>query len=282
MKLNYSVPDEIKLLLSRTLLNSSEKVESVYAELFSFQDKLMMAGTIQNEEPNKALLSLDNFSDDFSYVKNLKESITDVGIDFPLTISKDSTKPLIMIVAMDPLRHLKNAKDIGYWVPFSILNNIEKEVKYSEVQNLSFFHELLNHYQIYLTDIFKVFYYNGKIKSNQDENFTNKLKIHAEILQEEIRITQPVAILTLGIKSQNALHKAFVNNLQLLDKNNSTIQIEESLLPVLSMPHISNANNAAKKKFIDNPLYNNIPGQRNIKYAGIIHSMLSNLILNKP
>lgn len=281
MKLNYSVPAEIKLLLSRKLLNSNKTIESVYAELLSYPEKLLMAGAIQEEETNKALLSLDNFSDDFSYVKNLKGRITDVGIDFPLTISKDSTKPLIMIVAMDPLRNLKNAKDIGYWVPFSILNNIEKEVKYSEVQNLSFFHELLKHYQIYLTDIFKVFYYIEKNKSNQDKNFTNKLTIHADILQEEIRITQPVAILTLGVKSQNALHQAFVNKLQCLDKNNSTIQIQESFLPVLSMPHISNANNAAKKKFIDNPHYNNIPGQRNIKYAGIIHSMLSNLIQNK-
>jgi len=282
MKLNYSVPAEIKMLLSRKLLHSNKTIESVYADLFSHPEKLLRVGEIQAEEKNKALLSLDDFSNDFSYIKNLKERITDVGIDFPLTISKDSTKPLIMIVAMDPLRHLKNERDIGYWVPFSILNDIEKEAKYSEVENLSFFHELLNHYQIYLTDIFKVFYYNGKIKSNKDNIFTTKLTIHADLLQEEIRITQPVAILTLGVKSQNALHKAFASNLQRFDKNNSTIQFQESLLPVLSMPHISNANNAAKKKFIDNPLYNSIPGQRNIKYAGIIHSMLSNLILNKP
>lgn len=270
------------MLLSRKLLNSKNTIESVYTELLSYPEKQLMANTIQEEATNKSLVDLDNFSDDFSYVKNLKEKITDIGIDFPLIISKDSTKPLIMIVAMDPLRHFNNAKDIGYWVPFSILNDIENEVKYSEAQNLSFFHELLNNYQIYLTDIFKIFYYNGKTKSNQDKNFTNKLTIHADILQEEIRITQPAAILTLGVKSQNALLQAFVNKFQRLDKNNSTIQIQKSFLPVLSMPHISNANNAAKKKFIDNPLYNNIPGQRNIKYAGIIHSMLSNLIHNKP
>lgn len=281
MKLNYSVPAEIKMLLGRKLLNSAKTIESVYDELLSYPEKMLIGNTIQKEETNKALLSLDNFSEDFSYVKNLKERITDVGIDFPLTISKDSTKPLIMIVAMDPLRHLNSAKDIAYWVPFSILNNIEKEVKYSEVQNLSFFHELLKEYQIYLTDIYKVFYYNGSTKSNQDRNFTSKLTIHSEILMEEIQITQPAAILTLGVKSQLALHKAFITEVQYLDKNNSIIQFEKTLLPVLSMPHISNANNAAKKNFIDNPLYKDIPGQRNVKYAGIVRSMLSRLIQQK-
>lgn len=244
---------------------------------------------------------------------NERHTALSFATDLPIYLECSSKKnaPTVMVCAMDALPPVPNEenlskhiayknrnkgsllKQVGFWAPFSLIDN-------NTDANAEFFSEILKHYNIYVTDIFKLFFYIEKNKKDKKGNTvfskSNALKTyrglpaHAEILQKEIKIISPSVILTLGNNAGNALLNLYDKKLNIWSENTSfgglqinTIQpsIEkEEMLNVISIPHISGAANASKSLILKNKHWENIPGQHIVKYANIVIEALNQFILH--
>lgn len=179
---------------------------------------------------------------------------------------------------MDPLRNdtvdKKASNEIGFWVPFSIINNPAGQTKHSEKENLAFFHTLLDTYDLYVTDIFKLFYRQENRVSNTISEF-RKLPVHCTILDAEIQIVNPSVILTLGNNARDA-----ISEILSLPKPKWTDEIYKTKtkrgIEVVMVPHISGAANGSKAPILKNTAYADVSGKNNVKYAQIIVKTLNN------
>lgn len=258
------VPEAIKCALRGRLLNETYNIDAIYDIFQDYfnQQFTDLAGKFQSY-PGLALSDLGRA---FSLISS--KEIRTGGIDFPLMLRKGSSRPVLMVCAMDPLRADDGRgpnTDLSYWVPFSIIKNPQKEKKYSERENLIFFHTLLNQMDLYVTDIYKLFYREGEAISNSKREFTS-LPVHKELLYDEIGIVKPDAILTLGTKARDAVCSIF--ELQIptwTDEVFSTYT--KNCVKLVMVPHISGAANGAKVGIINNPAYGEISGSGNRKYA---------------
>lgn len=259
---------EIQTLLSNSLLTSADAIEDAYRWLhdyFAFQYQLK-----KDYKESNVLMDKSMLSSSFDMIKN--NPVRTIGIDFPVLLSKGDNRPTMMICAMDPLRHDtvdKNpSHEIQYWVPFSIINNPDKKTKHSEKENLAFFHTLLNTYDLYVTDIYKLFYRHENKVSNSIKAF-KALPAHRTILDAEIQIVQPSAILTLGNNAKDAICNLFG-----LAKPGWTDEINKtktrSGIEVVMVPHISGAANGTKAPILNNPAYADVSGKNSERYAEII------------
>lgn len=270
--LEVIVDKKIKQLLAEDLLSNQKDVDEVYNWIHHyFNNEFFDSPPKPSEEPK---LRLNDLSNSFASLNN--QDIRTIGIDFPIKLSKGKNRPTLMVCAMDPLRYESESKnpstEIGPWVPFSIINNPTKQKKYTERQNLLFFHTLLRDFDLYITDIYKVFYRKGNKRSNQLHDFTS-LKIHNKILNKEIDIVNPIAILTLGNNARDAL----CNIKQLIPPMwNDEIYCTagDRDIHYVMVPHISGAANGTKSPILRNEKYKAILGEKNEKYANIIISTL--------
>jgi hypothetical protein len=273
--IEINIPIEIKNLLKTNLIDPSCGLDLIYNMFEAYLFDQFDLGNATTKKDNYHLTKYD-LVNDFSFLKNL--NARSIGIDFPIKLSKGKNRPVLMICAMDPLRadnKLKSPEEnISDWVPFSIIKNPKKENKYSEKENLHFFHTLLEKYDLYLTDIYKVFYREETKISNKISNYTN-LQIHRNILESEVNIIKPTAILTLGNGARDAiceLYKIYSPNW-----NNDIFKINlENKCSLVLAPHISGAANGSKAPILSNLKYQEIPGKNNTKYANIILSILTN------
>ena len=264
---DLDIPDEIKGLLKSRLLSYHYDIDEIYT---SFRDYFNQQFNKEHLRGTSApILDVGDLNSAFQMIR--EKEIRTAGIDFPILLRKGSGRPVLMVCAMDPYRadegQLPDTK-LSYWVPFSIIKNPEKEKKYTEKENLVFFHGLLNQYDLYVTDVFKVFYREGHSTGNSQPEYTS-LPIHKEILMNEIKIVKPDAILTLGNNARNAICKILDLN---VPKWSDTIYATRSTagLQVIMVPHISGAANGAKSKILKNDDYRHIDGTGNSKYASII------------
>jgi hypothetical protein len=266
-----SIPG-IKELLSTKLVNSIDIIEDVYEWLQYYFDSQFDSNKIFDRKPvviDKALLAAS-----FDMIK--KEPVRALGIDFPVLISKGENRSVLMICAMDPLRKdtpdTQPSNEIGYWVPFSIVNNPTFQTKYSEKQNLAFFHALLEVYDLYLTDVFKLFYRKESQVSNTIKSY-RALHAHRAILDAEIKVVKPSAILALGNNARDSISEVLGT-----PKPNFSDDVYKTIGPngikVVMVPHISGAANGAKAKVLRNPKFSHLPGINNEKYANVILSRL--------
>lgn len=271
MNLRLDTYYEIKSLLVSKLLHPTYDIDAIYK---SFQDFLQQQFYDQiPPDNNDVSLTTSDLSIHFSYIQN--NNLRTIGIDFPILLSTRQNRPVLMVCAMDPFRadtnHLPD-ENISYWVPFSIIKNPEKERKYSERENLLFFHTLLNSFDLYVTDIFKIFYRDNKKASNTIPSFMN-LTVHKEILEKEISIIKPTAILTLGNNARNAICNLFD-----LERPSWCDRVykakNESGLTFAMIPHISGSANGYKSPILNNKIYEGIEGANNLKYANIVLSEL--------
>jgi hypothetical protein len=272
--IKMSIPDEIKELLNSKVISPSCGIDIIYRAF----DKYF---TEQYNLPNEGLrgedyqLSKFDLVNDFSFVKEL--NVRSMGIDFPIKLSAGNDRPVLMICAMDPLRADSEQKlpedKLTEWVPFSVIKNASKEKKYSEKENLHFFNSLLKEYDLYVTDIYKLFYREGNKISNKINHYTG-LPIHREILETEINFIKPTAILTLGNGARDAicgLYKIFPPAW-----SNEIFKTNlENGCSLVMVPHISGAANGSKAPILNNESYQDIPGKNNTKYANIILERLS-------
>ena len=272
MMIKLQLQPEIESMLCSELINSNHCIKSIYAwinEYFSKEFGLINSISTQTIELNKRLLSPA-----YDIIRN--NPVRTIGIDFPVLLSKGENRPVIMVCAMDPLRNDNADKqpndEIGYWVPFSIINNPMGQTKHSEKQNLSFFHTLLDTYDLYVTDIFKLFYRMGNRVSNTISEFRS-LHIHRTILDAEIQLIKPTVILTLGNNARDAMCEILS-----LPRTNWSDEIYRTKdlngIDVVMVPHISGAANGFKAPILKNPAYADISGKNNVKYARMIINTL--------
>jgi hypothetical protein len=193
-----------------------------------------------------------------------------------------NSKETIIIVAMDPLSPLEQNKEaadvIGFWTPFSLIDNIKTGEK-SFKSNYLFFAELIKYYNVYVTDIYKLFYRLEEPKnkkSNSDSDFIElETTLHFSILNNEIETIKPKAIITLGNNSRNTL----LNHMKIKTEKWDDIQLNywqlesnTKLIPLISIPHISGAANGTSSFILKK--YPELTGTKNEKLAKLVHLKL--------
>jgi hypothetical protein len=256
------------------LINPSGGIDVIYQAFGTyFMEQYNLIQKNQNQVDYQ--LSKFDLAADFSFLKDL--SVRTIGIDFPIKLSKGKNRPVLMICAMDPLRAENQLKlpeeNVTDWVPFSVIKNPSKETKYSEKENLQFFYSLLKEFDLYLTDVYKVFYREGNKISNKIKAYTD-LIIHREILESEINVVNPAAILTLGNGARDAICQLYKIHPPTWNNEIFKTAIENNRTLVM-VPHISGAANGSKAPILHNPKYACVTGVNNRKYANIILSEIT-------
>lgn len=277
---------EIVNKIERSIFSNSIGLLKIYNELLKYFE------LIHKEEVNKKeLLNNLNFQtivkeslhEDFKKIKAKK--IKTIAIDLPVLLKSDDInfKETIIIVAMDPLSPLEQNKEdadiIGFWTPFSLIDNIKIGEK-SFKSNYLFFAELLKNYNVYVTDIYKLFYRledPKNKKSNSDSDFMKlESKVHFSILNTEIEIVNPKAIITLGNNSRDVLLR-HINNTPCkwndIQLNFWKVNSSQISIPILSIPHISGAANGASSLILKK--YPELTGTKNEKLAKLVHLKLN-------
>ena len=174
-----------------------------------------------------------------------------LGVDLPVWLSRNGNKKKVLICAMDPLRSNRREGKVDIWTPFSVSTFMADSNQRVVKTYWPFISKLLTEVDVYLTDIFKVYYLrdleNGKTrKSNKDKEFKrgDLLEHHGNVIKAEVNLYKPDIIITLG---EEAL------------KNLNEIKGELGGIPIVSLPHLSYAAGGAKKEFILSHNYNYEP-----------------------
>ena len=299
----HKAHDSIINLLNENFINYKEGgLNKVYQQLIDYS-KDPNGITSAFESISKNNLNLEYLEGIEKVKESLKNNppITNYQTDLPIYIkSRTQNAKTIMICAMDPMSvkpssgpernsPVEYSTDrVDFWVPFSLIRN-------DKGANADFFKELSLHYNLYITDIYKLFFYvatnewddkNNKYKfltSNSRPEY-KKIRKHAEILEEEIKIIQPYCIITLGNNSRNTLLKTTkdkpnsIPNWSDIQEYNYISKDDKNLYQckIISSPHISGSANEAKACLIQN--YNNIiEGSTTKKMAKIIISKIESI-----
>ena len=271
--LSISIPDGMKEMLVEKLIQSSAGIDEIYNWIFNYFNHQFN----EFERPIACKVFVDELTASFSEIK-LKQ-IRTVGIDFPILLSRGYNRPVLMVCAMDPLRDdtdsTEVSKEIGVWVPFSAIDhpaNKNYKMKTSDKRNLSFFHALLETHNLYLTDAFKLFYREGNELSNRQIEF-RKLPVHREILEREIQLVQPKAIISLGNHARDSISQ--ILNLHAPAWSNVVYKTKTCAgMTVIMVPHISGSASGFKAPILKNESYKSINGKDNERYARIIASVI--------
>ncbi len=271
--ISISIPDGIKEMLEEKLIQSSVGIEEIYSWIFDYFNREFYGSA----KPKDFTIFVNELTVAFAEIK-LKQ-IRTVGIDFPVLLSKGKNRPVLMVCAMDPLRAENNmvtvSEEIDLWVPFSIIRNPDNaasEIKASDKRNLLFFHTLLETHDLYLTDVYKLFYREGKRRSNGQSQFKS-LEVHSEILEREIKLVNPSAIISLGNAARNAI--CGILKLEVPTWSDTVYKTKtQAGVSVVMVPHISGSANGYKAPILNNEKYKNVEGENNPKYARIIKKVI--------
>lgn len=266
-------------VLKNNLLSRRVKIEEAYYQLDTYRD-----GRI-NQISFK--IGIEELHDSFCKQITTDFPTTTHAIDLPIYLENDSSKSTLMVIALDSLppipesNHWKNStlnltKEVGFWAPFSLIDNWETPIG-SMRSNLSFFQPLLESYSLYITDVYKLFY---RKKLDQGYQVSNRIpayqklypKVHFEILLNEINLVRPHAVLVLGKLAMQALSPLLIES---PSEGFPAYKISERNTSVLALPHISGAANGAKVPYITSREFAFIEGKTwNEKLARIaIHQL---------
>ena len=303
----HSRHNEIVSLLENNFITYNKGgLNQIYNELLEFS-KIDTEPEKSKQKRNLSFTDLSNLNPSFLEKineVNKKDTALFFATDLPVFLESTHKKnaPTIMVCAMDSLPPVplkdnqhqytlyphQNSKidlrnNVGFWAPFSL-------VEHNNDDNAKFFKALLTQYNVYVTDVYKLFFYIDKNKINEKgEHVFNKsnglskyrkLQSHKNILIREINIINPSCIITLGNNAGNALLNIEGKHLELwencldfggLQKNDTNkITASNKSIKIISMPHISGAANGNKSRIIENNFYKNIPGETIDKYANIL------------
>ncbi len=234
----------IILLLENYLIKPEEGLLKQYEllEIYGASDIIPETGFI-----SKQFLNLE-----FTKLKQV-QAAKRMAIDFPVYLTNESSKVNVMICAMDPLSYHSNDNKIGIWNPFSILRNPEKH-KGSDASNYAFFKPLKNDFNLYITDIYKLYFMHDGKKSNKIVDY-RKLTAHKAILEQEIKIIKPKFILTLGKPSKAALLNIYNSDLVSLTptliEGVEVYEVKNPAFKIICLPHISGLASSSKNKLLE-------------------------------
>jgi hypothetical protein len=279
--------DNILNVLSENFIKyKDDGLKKVYEQFMDYSKNPPIIEPISKNNLNSKYLEvIEKIKDG---LKN-NQFITTYQTDLPIYIkSRSENAKTLMICAMDPLsiepisgpeRNSPieySTDEVNFWVPFSLITN-------DKGSNADFFEELSLHYNLYITDIYKLFFYistnewdnkNEKykfLKSNSRPEF-KKIMRHAEILEKEIEIIKPHCIITLGNNSRNALVKISkdkTNPIKTWTKKdaegNSVTDVQKYIFKnnnfecnIISSPHISASANGVRNPLLKNKKYTSI------------------------
>jgi hypothetical protein len=280
---NINIENKIIDLLEEALIKPKDGLNSIYDRILMYYERSQKISGKPTEDDLKNLneilppnlLSKDDLVGGFSYLR--EEKLRTIAIDFPILISKlGENRKKIMVCALDsfPSNTGDYTNSIIAWAPFSLNYNWNLATRSSK-QNIAFFSVLLESADLYVTDIFKIFYRRGlagtDYRSNQDQNYTTvKLDMHKSILEQEIEIIKPDLILTLGNKSRDVIYSIIKAPIEKWSDDIMSGIWLDNKTPVISIPHISGAANGAKAKVLNNPKYENVKAKGNQKLAHIL------------
>ena len=95
--------------------------------------------------------------------------------------------------------------------------------------------------------------------------------MHSEILEKEIGLVKPLAIITLGNSARNAI--CGILKIEVPTWSDTVYKTKtQAGINVVMVPHISGSANGYKAPFLKNEKYKNVEGYNNPKYARIIKS----------
>jgi uracil-DNA glycosylase len=293
MKIEVALPPkEIIQKIEELLIQPDGGIGLIYEQLLNYHEKAHQPFPDKKQiikEIKADLIDKKNLSSKLNQLK--AKDLRTLSIDFPLllkAIENASNKPTIFVVAMDPLapnvlQSSNEKSNIGYWVPFSLIDSDATGVRTFQ-SNRSFFNALLKHYNVYITDIYKLFYRLGEFpqdfRSNADKDYTSLEKeVHLPILTKELQVIQPKAIVTLGNKSRNALYNFQGISIKKWDDvqmNEWKIDELGISIPMISIPHISGAANGASSQLLNK--YPTLSGNKMEKIAQLIHEKINSLV----
>jgi uracil-DNA glycosylase len=226
---------DISNILTNNLFDKKLDIEGVYENFKKVYN---------NSSLNTNANSIIEIKDITSYKQLLanKSNIENLGIDLPIYFGDPNNTNRIMIVAMDPKRSGQYNDKISIGSVFALHKKESRDTKKNDYWN--FIEPLAKENFVYLTDIYKLYYekfslINGKqtkILSNKDPEYISiqcdSFKTNQKILEEEIKLTKPNTIISLGNESANALKK-------ISGINSSELDLFHKGIRYLFMPHIS-------------------------------------------
>ena len=174
-----------------------------------------------------------------------------LGIDFPNWFGDISANKRIMIVGIDPLRNENvfnkhNAdknNDVLIGTPYGLHSSKEKSG--TTRTYWEFINSLSQNNFVYLTDIYKTFFYTDKTKKEKSSNFykknTSQLSSIKNILEQEITFVNPDLIITLGKESFQKLTEKKCGKLSREVSLNKSCLKNFPNIPILPFVHLSGA-----------------------------------------
>jgi len=233
MNTNVSFYKEIKKLIKSDIINlSDEQIDSIYK---SFSENFDNYDTVAKSSKFDKSLILQK--------QNVPEQSTLLGIDFP-TWFGDEKKKKIMIVGIDPLRNkqvfekanadINNEVLLGTPYGLHIKDLREKRTK----AYWDFVSELSENHFVYLTDIYKTFFYTTN-NTNQVRSYDIYKKEEKNLLlNHEIELINPDLIITFG---GLAYKNITGTNSPVLSKQSKIIKNKDLKIDVAPMLHLSNS-----------------------------------------
>jgi hypothetical protein len=135
------------------------------------------------------------------------------GIDLPTWFGNFQGKK-VLFLGIDPMRNEKDFKksnanmstDVLIGTPYAFHIKGFRENRTSPYWQV--INEVAKSNFIYVTDIYKTFFYTDKLKKNRSYNYWNEQNLnekHRELLIEEINLIQPDLIVTFGAMAYKVL-----------------------------------------------------------------------------
>lgn len=254
---NHDWNKQLSSIINDKVLNIGEervlKLYELFDRFYSVTNDLVY------EEHEKFIFDVNSdLIPSFEYYK-AESQLEYIGIDLPVYLNYAEGQVKIMIVAVDPLRseeHLCHKISVG--TMFGIHDHkVRTRTRYWQlIETLS------RQYTVYLTDTFKLFFYDSidckldKFRSYNQRTFTNPElfghpDIHQITFQMEVELVQPDLIVTIGKHPRlwftKWKHKAKYDELLKSSMANHKFLYYNSI-PVLPLMHLSgrNGNKAAQ------------------------------------
>ncbi|OFY25306.1 MAG: hypothetical protein A2X02_09860 [Bacteroidetes bacterium GWF2_29_10] len=288
--MEININEEIITLLENNLINPEKGLTNIFNEIKKYYK------SNEDESAEHRRILHPNLLKKSELVGELGEKLKDktirtMAIDFPIEINweKNSKRPKIMICALDPYPHdstdnkhwstffskENNFKEleryISPWAPFSLIDNWE--LKKGSNKYIPFFSTLFKEYDLYVTDIYKLFYREGDKKSTNLHS--KEIKKHFKfILEKEVEIIKPTAIVTLGNVARDGLLK-IINNKKAenWDEDVQKYKWIDDKTTIISIPHVSSRAYKAKTNILKAKKYENKETKEitdNMKLANIV------------
>lgn len=189
-----------------------------------------------------------------------------LGIDFPYWFGNISAKKRIMVIGIDPLRNenvfnkVKADKnnDVLIGTPYALHSIKMREGRTRPYWE--FINSLSQDHFVYLTDIYKTFFYTDSSKKERSyvyyKQHPSKLSSIRNILEQEIELLKPDLIITLGKESIVQLTEQKCNKLSRNISLNKTHLKNFPNIPIIPLVHLSGA--TRKANIIDFMIANNL------------------------